>query len=209
MGAASALPYSMVLVARGEVVHTQYMKRVIVFLAEGFEEVEAVTPIDFLRRAGIDVIVAGIDGTAIRGAHDIVIHADLELGRVDFLPDGVVIPGGPGCGNIAQSPAAMELIRKVNDAGGLIAAICAAPVVVLAPMGLLNDKTFTCFMGMEKQVSQGTFLPRAVQVDGNILTSRSAGTAAEFSEAIIHELMGPEAARELAERTWQHWVRFD
>lgn len=178
-------------------------------MAEDFEEVEAITPIDFLRRAGIEVVVAGIDGTAIRGAHDIVVHADLELSRLDFVPDAVVIPGGPGCANIASSVRAKELILQVHGAGGLVAAICAAPVVVLAPLGLLDGRAFTCFMGMEKQVPQGRFATRPVQIDGKILTSRSAGTAAEFSEAIIHELLGPEAARELAERTWQHWVRFD
>ncbi len=185
------------------------MKRAVVFLAEDFEEVEAITPIDFLRRAGIEVVVAGIDGTAIRGAHDIVVHADLELSRLDFVPDAVVIPGGPGCKNIAGSTAANKLIMQVHGAGGLVAAICAAPVVVLGPLGLLDGKSFTCFMGMEKHLPQGKFVARAVQVDGNIITSRSAGTASEFSEAIIHELLGPEAARELAERTWQHWVRFD
>jgi 4-methyl-5(b-hydroxyethyl)-thiazole monophosphate biosynthesis len=78
---------------------------------------------------------------------------------------------------------------------------------VLAPLGLLRSRRFTCFMGMEKLVSEAHFKAQAVVVDGAIITSRAAGTAAEFAEALIHALAGPLAARELAEKTWQHWIR--
>jgi 4-methyl-5(b-hydroxyethyl)-thiazole monophosphate biosynthesis len=176
------------------------MKNAIVLLADGFEEVEAVTPIDYLRRAGIEVTVASTGGNLlVKGARGIVIDADVAL--YDLINeqqtdvDVIIIPGGmPGAANIAASPEAGALITQATAAGKLICAICAAPAVVLAPLGLLASKKFTCYPGMEKTVKGGSWTDKRVVIDGNIITSRGAGTAGEFAAAIIGQLLGETEA---------------
>ena len=98
-------------------------KQVVVVLADGFEEIEAVAPIDVLRRAGLDVTVAGLDGTAIRGSHGVTYLCDAELGAVDGTPDAIVLPGGlPGSTNLGESEAVKRLTQKVHESGGICAA---------------------------------------------------------------------------------------
>jgi 4-methyl-5(b-hydroxyethyl)-thiazole monophosphate biosynthesis len=112
------------------------MKKACVLLAEGFEEVEALTPVDFFRRAGIEVITAGIGGAEIKGSHGIEVRADVQLSASLKGFDCVVVPGGmPGSKNIAASDLACKLIVRSFESGALVAAICAAPVVVLGPVG--------------------------------------------------------------------------
>jgi 4-methyl-5(b-hydroxyethyl)-thiazole monophosphate biosynthesis len=128
-------------------------KKVIVFLADGFEEVEAITPIDYLRRAGIEVSTVSVGpNPAVKGSHGISVMSDstlLEIGRSRFW-DAVLLPGGmPGAANIAASEGAASLLRESAQAGKLICAICAAPAVVLAPLGILAGRRFTCYPGME------------------------------------------------------------
>jgi len=179
-------------------------KRVALLLADGFEEVEAVTPIDFLRRAGLDLISLGVTGLQVTGGHDIIVHADRKIEDFDRELDAVVIPGGmPGAANIAASKAAVRLIEDVYRKGGLVAAICAAPAVVLYPLGILDDRKATCFPGFEKEWTRASFSPDRVVIDGNVITSRGAGTAAEFSEAIIARLAGAAAAADIHSRTLQ------
>lgn len=182
------------------------MSKVAVLLAEGFEEVEAVTPIDFLRRAGVEVVTAGVGGVTVRGSHGITISADagvesLESGDLD----GVVLPGGmPGAANLAASPEVGRLVRSMIDSQKLIAAICAAPAKVLAPMGVLAGKRATCFPGDEVSfASDVTFSEERVVRDGDLITSRGAGTAAEFAEEIIRYLVDEKAASEVHRRTVQ------
>jgi 4-methyl-5(b-hydroxyethyl)-thiazole monophosphate biosynthesis len=184
-------------------------KKAVVLLAEGFEEVEAVTPIDYLRRAGIEVTIAAIGGgLAVKGARGITVNADTTLGELaqkaaahsslltahcSLLTeyDAVVIPGGmPGAPNIAASKEAGALIAEVAAEGKLVCAICASPAVVLAPLGLLSGKRFTCYPGMEEKVGDGKWTDGNVVIDGNIITSRGAGTAGEFAVAVIGELLG-------------------
>ncbi|MDR2313755.1 MAG: DJ-1/PfpI family protein [Spirochaetaceae bacterium] len=183
-------------------------KKALVFLAEGFEEVEAVSPIDYLRRAGIEVVSAAISKERkVTGAHGIPFTADTSIPDLQeqgkFTPaswDGVFVPGGlPGASNLAACSAAGEFYREMAGAGKLVAAICASPAVFLAPLGLLKDKRFTCFPGTEKQVKDGTWLSQRVVRDGNLVTSRAAGTAAEFALALIEKLAGAEAAKKLKE----------
>lgn len=180
------------------------MKRIAVLLADGFEEVEAVTPIDFLRRSGMEVVTAGVTGKTVTGAHGIRITADASLGelRPDF--DGVVIPGGmPGAQNIADSAEAVALVRKALTAGKLVGAICAAPAVVLGAHGMLKGKRFTCYPGFEKDVKDAFFSPDRVVKDANLITSRGPGTAAEFSVALIDYLAGKDAAANIHKTTLQ------
>lgn len=180
------------------------MKRAALFLADGFEEVEAITQIDFLRRAGIEVITAGIGKKEITGGHDIRILTDVEVHDLDANLDAVVIPGGmPGAENVAASKQAMSLIGKMNNSGKLVAAICAAPAVVLSPAGILAGKKATCFPGFEKRFTDANFSEDRVVIDGNVITSRGPGTAGEFAVAIIRYLVGDGPAQEVFERTLQ------
>ncbi|MDR1932944.1 MAG: DJ-1/PfpI family protein [Spirochaetales bacterium] len=180
------------------------MKRIAVLLAEGFEEVEAVTPVDFLRRAGVEVIMAGVTGKTVTGAHGVALTADVLLKDAPANLDGLVIPGGmPGAANIAKSAAAVELVRALFAEEKLVAAICAAPGVVLGPGGFLKGKKFTCYPGYEKDVSGASFSEDRVVADGNLITSRGPGTAAEFALAIIAYLAGKDAAAKVHAATLQ------
>jgi 4-methyl-5(b-hydroxyethyl)-thiazole monophosphate biosynthesis len=180
------------------------MKTIAVLLAEGFEEVEAVTPIDFLRRAGVEVITAGVTGKTVTGAHGVPFTADILLKDAPANLDGIVIPGGmPGAANIAKSAEAVTLIQKLFSANKLVAAICAAPGVVLGPNGLLKGKKFTCYPGYEKDVAGAAFSEDRVVVDGNLITSRGPGTAAAFAIALIDYLAGKDAADKVFKDTLQ------
>lgn len=181
------------------------MSTAAVFLADGCEEVEALTQVDFLRRAGIKVITAGIGKKTITGGHDIRITADTIVDELDKPFDAVIIPGGmPGAEHIAESRKAGEIIRSTYEAGKLVAAICAAPAVVLAPTGILAGKKATCYPGFEEKLSGDiTFTEDRVVVDGNIITSRGPGTAAEFAAAIIRYIEGDKAADEINRKTLQ------
>ncbi len=177
------------------------MKKVCVLLADGFEEVEGLTPVDYLRRAGLEVRVAGVTGRDVTGGHDIRIDTDLTLDELDEDFDAIVVPGGgKGSENIAASADAVALIKRHFAAGKLVAAICAAPAVVLhGACGLLSGRRFTCFPGLERNVRGATFVAERVVVDGNLITARAAGCAGEFSRAIIASLLGQTAADKLAE----------
>lgn len=184
------------------------MKRAALLLADGFEEVEAITPVDFLRRAEVEVTIVGVTGPACTGGHGIVVNADIPLDKVDdaFIAslDVVIVPGGKqGAENVAASDTAVDIVRRCLDADKLVAAICAAPGVVLGGHGLMRGRRFTCYPGFESRVSDGQFQEDRVVTDGNLVTSRGPGTAAEFSLEIIRRLAGGEVSSELRERTLQ------
>lgn len=180
------------------------MKKIALLLAEGFEEVEAVTPADFLDRAGIKVIITGVSGKTIKGAHGITITADYTLAELPKDIDGVIIPGGmPGSANVASSDPAISLIKNVNREGKLIAAICAAPALVLEKAGVIAGKKATCYPGYEKKFTRTTFSNERVVVDGNVVTSRAPGTAAEFALTLVEILAGKEAAEKIFNATLQ------
>jgi 4-methyl-5(b-hydroxyethyl)-thiazole monophosphate biosynthesis len=181
-------------------------KRAITFLAEGFEEVEAVTPVDFLRRAGVEVCIASITADkTVKGARGVSIAADTVLDKLKeegrLLPshwDAVFIPGGmPGASNLAASAPVGSFIRDMASAGKIHAAICASPAVVLAPLGLLEGKRFTCYPGMERKVSGGIWVDEKVVIDGALITSRAPGTAAAFALALIRVLGAPGEDKKL------------
>jgi 4-methyl-5(b-hydroxyethyl)-thiazole monophosphate biosynthesis len=182
-------------------------KKAVVFLAEGFEEVEAVTPIDYLRRAGVEVVIAALGrGEIVTGSHGIPVKADVTLedllkqGRaVPAAWDAVVLPGGlPGADNLAASEALGSFVREMSAAGRWVCAICASPAVVLAPLGVLEGKKFTCYPGMEKAVSGAHWSGDRVVIDGHIITSRGAGTAGNFAAAVIGKLVSEEAAEKIS-----------
>jgi protein deglycase len=172
-------------------------KNASIILADGFEEVEAVTPIDLLRRAGIKVTLYGLTSLEVRGSHDIVIKTDLVFSSNATSADALILPGGPGHKNLLNSPVVLECIQKSFKAGSLCAAICAAPVV-LGKAGILAGKKVTCFPGCEDKLAGGIFVDQPVVVDGNIITSRGAGTAVPFSVEIISYLLDRNTADKIA-----------
>ena len=178
-------------------------KMVLVALAEGFEEIEAVTIIDILRRAGVEVIIAGVGKREIIGAHGITVAADLLLEQYQGSPDAVVLPGGmPGAKNLKESEVLKDLLSKMKKANKLIGAICASPAVVLASHGFLDGKKATCYPGFEKELGPNvTFSPERVVRDGQIITSRGPGTALEFSLELVKELAGVPAAEKVLQAT--------
>jgi 4-methyl-5(b-hydroxyethyl)-thiazole monophosphate biosynthesis len=179
-------------------------KTALVFLADGFEEVEAVTPVDFLRRAGVEVVTVAVgESKTVAGAHGVRVVADRTLAEAGGLSyDAVILPGGmPGSANLAASGPVGSIVREAAAKGKLVAAICAAPAVALAPWGILAGKKYTCFPGMEKDVSGATRVADDVALDGNLITSRGAGTAALFALAVIEYLLGREAAEKIGKAT--------
>ena len=165
-------------------------KRALVILADGFEEIEAVAPIDVLRRGGVDVTVAGLSNINIPGARNLLIHCGSTLAQAGVDYDAVILPGGGnGAQNLARSKEVAALVRDFSAKGKLIAAICASPALVLAPLGILDNKSATCFPGMENSFNKSTIHREdPVVVDGNIITSRGPGTALAFSFAILEML---------------------
>ena len=177
-------------------------KTVLIVLAEGFEEIEAITPMDVLRRAGLDVVVAGVGKREVTGAHDVIVKTDLMLEQYQGVPDAVVLPGGmPGAENLNKSEVLKDLLQKMKRSGKWIGAICAAPAVVLAPNGILDGKRATCFPGYENELgAKVKFLTDRVVTDGLVITSRGPGTAMEFSLALVSRLVSPEKAEQLNQK---------
>ena len=180
-----------------------------ILLADGFEEVEAVTPADFLRRAGLNVLLVGVsrERTAdarVVGGHGIALAPDLAIEELKDELDAVVLPGGSrGAENLAESSRVLDLIRSMHARGRIVAAICAAPAVVLTRAGILAGRRVTCYPGFEQSFTGCTFSEERVVVDGHIVTSRSPGTAAEFSLKLVELLAGEEKARSISDATLQ------
>lgn len=172
----------------------------LIVLADGFEEIEAVTPIDILRRAGVEVIVAGVGKREVTGSHDITIETDLMIEQYQGLPDAIILPGGnPGALNLNKSEALKKLLDLMEREKKIIAAICAAPAVVLAPQGIIDGKKATCFPGYESVFgAKITFVEDRTIRDGQVITSRGAGTALEFSLEIAAQLVTPEKVQQVA-----------
>lgn len=170
-------------------------------IAEGFEEIEAVTPVDVLRRAGFEVTIAATGSSkSVTGSHGVRLEADVLLKDIQETPDAVVMHGGiPGAENLAKSKELSALLLKMKSQNRLIAAICAAPALVLAPAGILQGKKATCYPGYEKELAAGkaTFSSERVVVDGSVITSRGPGSALEFSLEIVRNLVDDKTADKL------------
>lgn len=182
------------------------MKRVLVPLAPGFEEVEALTVVDYLRRAGAHVVTASVGApNPITGKHRIRVMADIDLSEaIEEWGDAfdlVVLPGGPGVKGLAASEPLMELLRERLQKGDPTAAICAAPTV-LAAAGLDRGTRITSWPGSRSELADFSgYAEDTVVVDGAITTSRGAGTAVPFALALIEHLFGPEVREEIREST--------
>ena len=170
-----------------------------VLLADGFEEIEALTPVDMLRRAGLEVLTVGITSKIAVGAHGISVICDKLPEEIDLdMISTVILPGGmPGSLNLDASAFTDEILKSVNARGGRIAAICAAPLV-LGRRGLLEGKRATCYPGFENELVGATVTDESVITDGNITTARGMGVALEFSKELISLLVTKEKAEELS-----------
>ncbi|MCP4650517.1 MAG: DJ-1/PfpI family protein [PVC group bacterium] len=178
-------------------------KKVLILLAEGFEEMEAVISIDILRRAGLDVVTVAIGGDLlVRSARNVTIKADVYLKNYEGIPDAVVLPGGTaGAERLAASEIVIDLIKTCTAQGKTVAAICAAPAIVLPKTGVLDGKRATCYTDCETMFnSQITFVKEDVVVDGNIITSAGPGTAIDFALAVVEVLLGEEIVAKLKEK---------
>lgn len=168
------------------------------FLANGFEEIEALCPLDLLRRAGLPVTTVGIGGDMITGAHGITVAADIPEGMyIDSTPDMLILPGGmPGAKNLDESRVVDTALRAASRNGSYLAAICAAPMV-LGHRGLLEGKEATCFPGFEEHLTGATISEQRVVRDGRIITGAGMGVALDFGLALVEALKGKEAAEAL------------
>ncbi|MCH5219773.1 MAG: DJ-1/PfpI family protein [Muribaculaceae bacterium] len=172
------------------------------FLANGFEEIEALATVDVLRRAGMEVTTVSINHERlVAGAHGIEVHADVTFKEADFAgADWLILPGGmPGATHL-HNHHELDALLKVHAAKGRIAAICASPAVVLAPTGLLNGKNATCYPGFEDALVAGGANPvsRRVVVDGNIVTGNGPASAIPFALEIVRLTVGDAAADQVA-----------
>jgi len=170
-----------------------------VLLADGFEEIEALTPVDMLRRAGLEVVTVGVSAKLALGSHGIAVVCDKEPSEIN--PDEistVILPGGmPGSLNLDASPFTDEILNSVSNRGGRIAAICAAPLV-LGRRGILKGKRATCYPGFEKELIGALVTDESVVTDGNVTTAKGMGVALEFSKELIRLIVNEEKADDLS-----------
>lgn len=178
-----------------------------VFLANGFEEVEAFTPIDYLRRCeGIDVKTIGVGGKMIESSHNITVMADLTVFDIELdKVDGIILPGGmPGTINLEKSTEVKDCIDYCMEKGLLVCAICAAPSI-LGHMGYLNGKNATCAEGFSDELLGANYTGNPVECADNIITARGAGVANQFAFAIIEKLISSDRVTKLKDSIrWEY-----
>ncbi len=172
---------------------------VYVLLGTGFEETEAIAPIDLLRRANIPTLTVGVDGKTVTGSHGIAVEADISIGEMDLTAlDMIVLPGGlGGVATARKSESALDALRFAWENDKFVAAICAGPTV-LADLGITADKNATCYPGCESGMGSANMIPdTAVVRDGKLITGTSAGCAIPFGLALIEALKGKEEAERI------------
>ena len=175
---------------------------VYLLLGTGFEEMEAIAPLDLLRRAGVEVLTVGITGKTVYGSHNIGIEADITIDQMDLTNlEMIILPGGLGGVTSARaSKPALDALDFAWKNGKYVAAICAGPTI-LAQLGITNGKRATCYPGCEAQMGSAVMVPGASAVtDGNVITGTSAGCAIPFALQLIAALKGPDAAEAIAKQ---------
>ncbi len=173
-----------------------------VFLAEGFEEIEALSVVDILRRASMPVVTVSIGPSLeVKGAHGVTVVADTLFNEAQYASaQWLILPGGmPGATNLAAHQVLNEMLVEQNKRGGGVAAICASPAVVLGPLGLLSGRDAVCYPGMERLVSGVRWGVKPVAVDDNIVTGNGPSAASTFALTIVAQTLGREASLEVAE----------
>lgn len=170
---------------------------VYMLMVDGFEDIEALEPLDIMRRAGISVKTVGIYDKKITSSHDVPVETDILIDDVNKDDmEMLVLPGGPGHTNLDASEKAHELISYAYKNDIYLAAICASPSI-LGKLGILDGKTYTCFPGFEQFCKNGIFSGDKAVLDGKILTARGAGAAADFGFKMVDILKGEEASDKL------------
>lgn len=181
---------------------------VYVLLGEGFEESEAIVPVDLLRRSGVEVKLAGVNGLQVVSSHGIAVECDCLLRDVDEEDlEMVILPGGlGGVEAIQASEAALGLVQHAWDRGAYVAAICAAPTI-LSRLGILDRREAVCYPGMEDQMLSAVVRPgQAVVTDGRVITGEAAGSAFDFGLKLVETLKGAQAARKVCTGVhYHHW----
>lgn len=175
---------------------------VYVLLGTGFEETEAIAPIDLLRRAGIPTLTVGVDGKTVVGGHNIAVNADITVGEMDLTDlDMIVLPGGlGGVSTVRQSPAALDALRFAWENDKFVAAICAGPTV-LADLHITDGKQATCYPGCESGMGDARMVEDVPCIrDGNLITGTSAGCAIPFGLMLVEALKGSEEAQRIAKQ---------
>lgn len=169
-----------------------------IFLADGFEEIEALATVDIVRRAGIDIKTVSISDKTVTGAHSITVTCDLVIDEINPDKfDGFILPGGiPGTDNLKNCKMVTDLILKAFSDGKLVAAICAAPSI-LGGLKILSGKKATCYPGYEKMLLNADVTGEKSVCDGNVITSKGAGTAHDFAFEIVKYIKGKEKADEI------------
>lgn len=166
------------------------------FLTDGFEEIEALTPLDVLRRCGAKITTVGVKDKCVKGAHDITVQADITLDTANFDDaEMLILPGGPGYEGL-KADKVLDALKTADETGLYIAAICAAPSVP-GEMGLLSGRRATCFPGFEKYLKGAKICTDKVVCDGNYITAKGAGAASEFAFALASAVCGSEKAAEI------------
>lgn len=165
------------------------MSKVALMLAEGFEEGEALTIVDILRRAKIDCNIFSINDLIVKGAHDIEVQADYLISDDIKEYDMIVLPGGiPGATNLRDNEQVISLVKYMNEQNKFVCAMCAAPII-LDKAGVLENKSFTAYLGYDEKIkANGTFKDDIVVVDGNLITSRGPATVYDFAYALVEAL---------------------
>ncbi len=180
-------------------------KTVYLFLADGFEEIEALTPVDLLRRAGIPVVTVGVTVKTVTGSHGITVTADVTADEAERMlaagntPAMVILPGGmPGAKNLDESPLVEKFLAAAKEADAFIAAICAAPMI-LGKRGLLKGKAAVCYPGFEEYLTGAKVQERGCVCarDGKMITAQAMGAATEFALTLTEALKGEGTANEL------------
>ena len=167
---------------------------VYLFLADGFEEIEALACVDILRRAEINIKTVGVTGKTVAGAHGINVEADMLLSECGFDAEMVILPGGSvGTDNLAASAEVAALIKDAAHRNAYVAAICAAPTV-LGGLGLLNGRRAVCYPGLEERLTGALSSDERVCIDGSFITSKGPGTTSEFALTLVDILKGPQTA---------------
>jgi len=178
------------------------MAKVYVFLANGFEDVEALIPVDVLRRGGVEVItVSTTEHEIVESAHGVGIRADMMFDDCNFADaDLLMLPGGmPGASNLFAHKGVCEALKTQQEQGKKIAAICASPAVVLAQLGILDGKKATCYPGFEQMLTAADYTGELVTVDGNITTGEGPAAAFPYAYTILADLVDEQTASQIAE----------
>lgn len=171
-----------------------------VFLAEGFEETEALVTLDVMRRAKLDVLTVGVTGEMVTSSHKVTVKADITPDKIDLDNiEGVVLPGGvPGTPNLEKADCVIEAVKYCYENDKYIAAICAAPSI-LGHLGILKNKKATCFPEYETELEGAQYTAAHTETDGKVITAKGAGCAVEFGHAIVTAVLSKETADSVIE----------